>query len=198
MQATSKFTRKVLTQIITVYQWILNVEIKDIWIELLIKPNKDVDDMLDVINNELINVCWEYLKEHKLSLDKYQLATICAQLVTLAIDNCDEPFRISVKWTKSLVQEYLEKNKSKREALERIKKENDELDGEIAQQKKDNKQKTAELSKGHFESSFDEKPEMPRKNPEAGPMGGNAPISQPKRRPRTTDDLAITDFKLPI
>ena len=190
MQATGKFTRKVITQIITVYQWVLNVTLKDIWIEIMIKPNKDVDDMLDVINNELINVCWEYLKEHKLSLDKYQLATICAQLVTLAIDNCDEPFRISVKWTKALVQEYLEKNKSKREALERIKNENDELDKEIAVRKQEIKKKNVDLVA---------EPEMPREISDAGPMGSNPPVQpQKKIKRKWTDALAIDDFRLPI
>lgn len=195
MQANSKFTRKVLTQIITVYQWTLNVEIKDIWIELLIKPNKNVDDMLDVINNELINVCWEYLKEHKLSLDKYQLATICAQLITLAIDNCDEPFWISVKWTKNLIQDYLEKNKSKREALDRIKQENETLDKEISAREAELK-KQQRVAKS-LESDLVEKPEMPRKNSDAGPMGTKPPVQQHKKKARTTDDLAVSNFVLP-
>ena len=76
MQITNKFTRKVLSQIITVYQWTLDIDLPELWVKLLIKPNKNVDDMLDVINAELINVCWEYLEDKKLWLDKYQLATI--------------------------------------------------------------------------------------------------------------------------
>ena len=131
MQITNKFTRKVLSQIITVYQWTLDIDLPELWVKLLIKPNKNVDDMLDVINAELINVCWEYLEDKKLWLDKYQLATICAQLVTLAMERCEEPFRISAKTTKALVQEYLEKNKTKREALERIKKENESLEKDL-------------------------------------------------------------------
>ncbi len=186
MQAKSKFTRKVITQIITVYQGILNVAIEDTWIELSIKPNKDVDDMLDVINNELIKVCWEYLEEHKLWLDKYQLATICAQLITLAIDNCDEPFWISVKWPKQLIKEYLESNKAKRETLERIKNENDSLDKEIETYKKTMAEKKANLVA---------KPEMPAKISEAGPMGGNGGSPQ-KKKIRWTDSLAV-NFSLP-
>lgn len=133
MQATSKFTRKVLSQIITVYQWTLDIDIEEAWIQLYIRPNKDVDDMLDVINAELIEVCWEYLSDKKLWLDKYQLATICAQLMTLAMEKCQDPFRITVKTTRALLQDYLEKNKKKRETLERVKKENKELDKRIEQ-----------------------------------------------------------------
>lgn len=134
MQATSKFTRKVISQIITVYQWILDIDIEEAWIQLYIRPNKDVDDMLDVINAELIEVCWEYLSDKKLWLDKYQLATICAQLMTLAMEKCQDPFRITVKTARAILQDYLEKNKKKRETLERIKKENKELDKKIAKE----------------------------------------------------------------
>lgn len=101
---------------------------------LSIKPRKDIDDMLDVINAELINVCWEYLEGKELWLDKYQLATLCAQLITLAMENCEEPFRIVIKTNRALIQEYLDKNKKKRETLERIKKENKDLDKKIAKE----------------------------------------------------------------
>lgn len=187
MQAISKFTRKTITQIITVYQWVLNVELKDVWIELLIKPNKNVDDMLDVVNNELIKVCWEYLEQNKLWLDKYQLATICAQLTTLAMERCEEPFWISVKTSKTLIQEYLEKNKAKRETLERIKNENDSLDKEIETHKRVMAEKKVNLV---------EKPEMPAKISEAGALGSNPPVPKPKRKVKWTDALAVS-FSLP-
>lgn len=135
MQATSKFTRKALSQIITVYQWTLEVDLEEAWIKLVIRPNKDIDDMLDVINAELINVCWQYLEDKHLWLDKYQLATICAELTTLAMEKCEEPFRVTVKTTRAILQDYLEKNKKKRETLERVKKENKELDKRIEQEK---------------------------------------------------------------
>ena len=134
MQATSKFTRKTLSQIITVYQWALEVDLEEAWIKLIIRPNKDIDDMLDVINAELINVCWQYLEDKHLWLDKYQLATICAELTTLAMEKCEEPFRITVKTNKALIQEYLSKNKQKRETLERIKKENLALEKQTAKE----------------------------------------------------------------
>ena len=64
MQVKNKFTRKVISQIITVYQWMLEIDLEEIWIQLLIKQNKNPDDMLDAINAKLIDVCAEYLK-HK-------------------------------------------------------------------------------------------------------------------------------------
>lgn len=141
MQVSNKFTRKIISQIITVYQWVLEINLEDIWVQLTIKQNKDPDDMLDVVNAKLIDVCDEYLKWKNIWLDKYQLSTLCAQLITQAIDECDEPFWVSVKQTKSLVQDYLEKNKKKLEALERIKKENDEYDKQYVQAKIENKKK---------------------------------------------------------
>ena len=188
MEVTSKFVRKAVTQIITVYQWMLNVELKDIWIELLIKPNKDIDDMLDVINNELINVCWEYLEKHNLNLDKYQLATVCAELTTLAMERCEDPFWISVKTSKTLVKDYLEKNKAKRETLERIKKENEALDKEVALRKKEQQEKKVILRP---------EPEMPSENLETGGQGSVPGVLKPKKpRARWTDALAV-EFNLP-
>lgn len=188
MEVTSKFTRKVISQIITVYQGMLDIELPEVWIKLLIKPNKDVDDMLDVINNELIKVCWEYLEDKKLWLDKYQLATICAQLITLAMERCEEPFWVSVKSSKALVKEYLEANKSKRETLERIKQENEALDKEVALRKKEQQEKKV---------IFRPEPEMPSENLEAGYTGSQPPSPKPKKpRARWTDALAI-EFNLP-
>ena len=187
MQATSKFTRKIISQIITVYQWMLNVELPEIWIELLIKPNKDVDDMLDAINNELIKVCWEYLEDKKLWLDKYQLATVCAELTTLAMERCEEPFWVNVKTSKTLVKDYLEKNKQKRETLERIKSENDTLDKEIAIRKKEQKEKKVDLVA---------KPEMPSENLEAEALGRVSGVAK-KKKNKWTDSLAIDNFFIP-
>lgn len=169
------------------YQWILDIDLPELWIKLLIKPNKNVDDVLDAINVELINVCWEYLEDKKLWLDKYQLATICAQLVTLAMERCEEPFRVSVKTTKSLVQEYLEKNKSKRETLERIKKENEELDKEIQEKKRE--RKNARVIEEPIEEEW----------PTLGVVK-EAKVNQPKKqqRRRWTDALAVDNFKLPL
>lgn len=188
MQVNSTFTRKIISQIITVYQGTLEVEIPDVGMKLLIKPNKDVDDMLDVINNELIKVSWEYLERKKLWLDKYQLATICAELMTLAMERCEEPFWISVKTSKALVKEYLEANKAKRETLERIKKENEALDKEAALRKKEQQEKKV---------IFRPEPEMPSGNLEVGAYGQQPPSPKPKKpRAKWTDALAIDDFKI--
>ncbi len=169
------------------YQGTLDIDLPEVWIKLLIKPNKDVDDMLDVINNELIKVCWEYLEDKKLWLDKYQLATICAQLMTLAMERCEEPFWISVKTSKALVKEYLEVNKSKKETLERIKNENDALDKEIAVRKKEQKEKKV---------VFRPEPEMPSEKSEVGYQGSVAGGIK-KSKTRWTDSLAIDNFYLP-
>lgn len=170
------------------YQGTLEVEIPDVGMKLLIKPNKDVDDMLDVINNELIKVSWEYLERKKLWLDKYQLATICAELMTLAMERCEEPFWISVKTSKALVKEYLEANKAKRETLERIKKENEALDKEAALRKKEQQEKKV---------IFRPEPEMPSGNLEVGAYGQQPPSPKPKKpRAKWTDALAIDDFKI--
>lgn len=183
MQVSNKFTRKVISQIITVYQWVLEINLEDIGIQLLIKQNKDPDDMLDSINAKLIEVCDNYLKDKNLWLDKYQLSTICAQLVTQAIDECEEPFWVSVKQSKALVKEYLETNKNKREALERIKKENEEFDRQYEQAKKENRQKanrtidTTQLVEPQPQQTIQPKP---------------------KKRVTTTDDLAVDNFILPM
>lgn len=198
MQTTAKWVRKELKQFITVYQWILEFSLEKVWLEVIIKHNKqDADDMLDDINAELINVCDNYLQSHKLWMDKFQLATVVMDLYTQTISQLETPFKVIAKESKALVQEYLEKNKSKREALERIKEENDELDKEIAVRKKENTRKSYEASVKN-QNDFGAKPEMPGKNVEAGPMGSNAPSPKPKPRARWTDALAIDDFRLPL
>jgi hypothetical protein len=118
--------------------------------------------MLDDCNAHLIEVCEDYLKEHKLNLDKFQLATIVAQLWSQTISELDEPFRVTIKESKHLVQDYLEKNKAKRETLERIKKENESLDKEVALRKKEQQEKKVILRP---------EPEMPSENLETGGQG---------------------------
>lgn len=149
--------------------------------------------MLDAINAKLIDVCWEYLEWKNLWLDKYQLATICAQLTTLAMEQCETPFFIGVKSNKALVKEYLEKNKSKREALERIKKENEGLDKELTLREKEAKEKKAQIKKVNLSPES----EMPSQNSETGRLGKQPPVSKPKPRAKWVDALAIDNFSLP-
>lgn len=187
MQTTAKAEQKTISQYITVYQSIISFAIEKIGIDVTIKYNKsDTDNMLDDCNAHLIEVCEDYLKTHKLSLDKFQLATIVAQLWSQTISELDAPFRVTIRESKHLIQDYLEKNKAKRETLERIKNENDSLDKEIETYKKTMAEKKVNLVA---------KPEMPAKISEAGPMGGNGGSPQ-KKKIRWTDSLAV-NFSLP-
>jgi predicted ribosome quality control (RQC) complex YloA/Tae2 family protein len=52
------------------------------------------------------------------------------QLYTQAASECEEPYKVIVKETKGLLQDYLNKNKQKRDALNRVKKEIEELEKE--------------------------------------------------------------------
>lgn len=188
MQTTAKATRKVLSQFITVYQWILEFSLEKVWLEVIVKHNKaDADAMLDDINAKLIEVCEEYLETHKVGLDKFQLATVVMDLYTQTISSLDEPFKVIAKESKTLIKEYLESNKAKRETLERIKNENDSLDKEIEAYKKTMAEKKANLVA---------KPEMPAKISEPEYLGTQAPTPKPKPRVRWTDALAV-DFSLP-
>lgn len=191
MQTTAKGVRKELKQIITVYQWILEFSLEKIWVEVIVKHNKaDADAMLDDINAKLIDICEEYLDTHKIGLDKYQLAMVVMDLYTQTISSIDEPFKVIAKENKQLIQDYLEKNKQKRETLERIKSENEALDKEIAAKKREQKEKKVD---------FIAEPEMPSGNSEAGPMGPKPPSPKPKKnKARWVDAYAINDFKLPI
>ena len=106
------------------------------------------------------------------------------------MERCEEPFWISVKTSKTLVKDYLEKNKAKRETLERIKKENESLDKEVALRKKEQQEKKVILRP---------EPEMPSENSEAGYPGSQPPSPKPKKpRARWTDALAVDNFRLPI
>lgn len=92
--------------------------------------------MFDDINDQLIQVCDRYVQENNIGWDKFQLATVVMKLFTQAASECEAPFKVVVKENKKQIQEYLEKNKEKRETLERIKKENNDLDKKIAKEKK--------------------------------------------------------------
>lgn len=193
MQTTAKGVRKELKQFITVYQWILEFSLEKVWLEVIVKHNKaDPDDMLDDINAKLIEVCGEYLDDHKIGLDKFQLATVVMDLYTQTISELPEPFKVIAKESKALVKEYLEANKSKREALERIKDENDALDKEIIARREDQKKKLSEKK-----VVLVEKPEMPAENSEVEYLGTQAPAPKKKKVSRDTDSLAIDDFVLP-
>ena len=189
MQLTANAEQKVISQYITVYQSIISFSVEKLWLEVILKYNKsDTDNMLDDCNAHLIEVCEDYLKEHKLNLDKFQLATIVAQLWSQTISELDEPFRVTIKESKHLVQDYLEKNKAKRETLERIKKENETLDKEVALRKKEQQEKKVILRP---------EPEMPSENLETGGQGSVPGVLKPKKpRARWTDALAIDDFKI--
>jgi len=190
MQTTARGVRKELKQIISVYQWVIEFSIEKLGMEIIIKQAKaDPDDLLDSINNHLIEVCWNYLETHSIGLDKYQLATIIMDLYTKTISELDEPFRVTIKESKHLIQDYLEKNKAKKETLERIKKENENLDKEVAIRKKEQQEKKVNLRP---------EPEMPSENLEVGYTGTQAPSPKPKKtRARWTDALAIDHFVLP-
>lgn len=191
MQTTANAEQKIISQYITVYQSIISFSVEKMWLEVILKYNKsDTDNMLDDCNAHLIEVCENYLKEHKLNLDKFQLATIVAQLWSQTISELDEPFRVTIKESKHLIQDYLEKNKAKRETLERIKQENEALDKEVALRKKEQQEKKV---------IFRPEPEMPSGNLEVGAYGQQPPTPKPKKpRARWTDALAIDDFRLPI
>lgn len=145
--------------------------------------------MLDDINVKLIDICEEYLDTHKIGLDKYQLAMVVMDLYTQTISSIDEPFKVIAKENKQLIQDYLEKNKQKRETLERIKSENEALDKEIAIKKREQKEKKVD---------FVTEPEMPSGNSEAGAMGPKPPSPKPKKnKARWVDAYAIENFYLP-
>lgn len=194
MQTTAKWTRKELKQFITVYQWILEFSLEKVWLEVIIKHNKaDPDDMLDDVNAKLIEICEEYLNTHNIGLDKFQLATVVMDLYTQTISELDEPFKVIAKESKALVKEYLEANKTKREALERIKNENDTLDKEIAVRKEEQKKKASEKK-----AIISAETEMPAEISEVEYQGSQAPRPKPKKKvARNTDALAIDNFVLP-
>lgn len=188
MQTTAKVERKVLSQYITIYQSIISFSLEKMGLEVIIKHNKeDADNVLDDINAKLIGVCEEYLKNKNIWLDKFQLATVVMDLYTQTVSELDAPFKVIAKESKSLVQEYLEKNKSKRETLERIKKENEELDKQIQEKKRE--RNNARVIEEPIEEEW----------PTLGVVK-EAKVNQPKKqqRRRWTDALAVDNFKLPL
>ena len=85
--------------------------------------------------------------------------------MTLAMEKCQDPFRITVKTTRAILQDYLEKNKKKRETLERVKKENKELDKRI-EQAQAYKPESAPIEETQVQSTPVAKPKQatPKKN----------------------------------
>lgn len=137
MITTAKASQKSLNQYIEMYQMVVDFELEKIWVQIQLKFNKaDSDQMFDDINDQLIQVCDRYVQENNIGWDKFQLATVVMKLFTQAASECEAPFKVVVKENKKQIQEYLEKNKEKRETLERIKKENNDLDKKIAKEKK--------------------------------------------------------------
>ncbi len=134
MITTATASQKSLSQYIEMYQMLINFELDKIWVEIQLKFNKsDSDQMFDDLNDKLIQVCDRYLQENKMGIDKFALATLAMRLFTQAASECEAPFKVIVKENKAILQDYLEKNKKKRETLERVKKENKELDKRIEQ-----------------------------------------------------------------
>ena len=131
MITTAIAKQKEISQYIKMYQGIIEFSLDKMWLEVIIKHNKtDSDQMFDVINDKLIQVCEKYLETNNLWIDKFKLATIVMQLYTQAASECEEPYKVIVKETKWLLQDYLAKNKQKREALNRVKEEIEELEKE--------------------------------------------------------------------
>lgn len=199
MQTTAKATRKEIKQIITLYQSILEFSAEKLWVEVIIKHNKsDPDNLIDDLNAKLIDVCWEYLEWKSIGWDKYQLSTVVMDLYTQTIASLDEPFKVILKENKTLIQEYLEKNKQKREALDRIKRENESMDKELAELKTKLVKKNLELSakRNNVEYIEEEKQALhiqeevknttPKKKKQANKYTGNV------------YDLVDEWFKLPI
>lgn len=141
LQAYAKAKRKELSQIITIYQSVLDFSFEELWMEITIKHNKeDVDNMLDDINAKLIEVCDEYLKENKIGLDKYQLSMIVMDLYTKTITALPQPFYVQARESKNLMKEYVKANKEYIEKAKKVKKENKELEKEADELAKRNKE----------------------------------------------------------
>lgn len=132
LQTYAKATRKELSQIITIYQSILEFSFEEIWIDVVVKHAKeDVDNMLDDINAKLISVCEEYLKENRIWLDKYQLSMIVMDLYTKTITQLPQPFYVQAKEDKNKVKEYVKANKEYSKKLKEVKAKYNELKNEI-------------------------------------------------------------------
>lgn len=144
LEANAKAVRKVISQYITVYQTIMEFSFEDLWLDITIKHNKaDPDNMFDDINAHLIEVCDRYLKDTKLNLDKFQLATIVMDLYSQTVSELDAPFYVRAKESKWLVKEYIKNNKELINKAKEIRKENESLEKEV----EENKKKRIELNK---------------------------------------------------
>lgn len=191
MHTTAKGEQKVLSQYITIYQEILSFSLEKVWLEIILKHNKsDADNMIDDINDKLIEVCDEYLKENKLPLDKFQLALIIMQLHSKTIASLEAPYKVIAKESKTLVQEYLEKNSKKREALERIINENKELDEQLAIQEQEKKAKKKEITRPVIDEEEYEPQPQPQPKPKKQKKG--------TYRKGLEDMLIDNSFTLPI
>lgn len=167
MITTAKASQKSLSQYIEMYQMSIDFELDKIWAQVQLKFNKsDSDQMFDDVNDKLIQVCDRYIQENKCPRDKFQLATVCMKLFTQAASECETPFKVVVKENRKQIQEYLEKNKDKRETLERIKKENKELDKKIAKELAQKKE--VALKEAPIEEVVEETP-PPEAKPKAAP-----------------------------
>ena len=142
LQAYAKAKRKELSQIITIYQSVLEFAFEELWMEITIKHNKeDVDNMLDDINAKLIEVCDEYLKENNnIRLDKYQLSMIVMDLYTKTITQLPQPFYVQARESKNLMKEYVKANKEYIEKAKKVKRENETLLEEASKLEKQNRQ----------------------------------------------------------
>lgn len=137
LQTYAKATRKELSQIITIYQSILEFTFEEVWIDVIVKHAKeDVDNMLDDINAKLIEVCDDYLKENtNIKLDKYQLSMIVMDLYTKTITQLPKPFYVQAKEDKNKVKEYVKANKEYSKKLKEVKAKNNELKKELESSK---------------------------------------------------------------
>lgn len=192
MITTAKAVQKELSQYIKLYQSIIEFNLDKMWLEVIVKHNKkDPDQMIDDINDEVIKVCKEYLAQTPIQwVDEFGLATIVMQNYTTALSRLEEPFKVIVKETKSLVQDYLDKNKDKRATLDRIKKENEKLEKEI---KKQSKKKTVTLwdKQISIQAPVIEEPEV--EEPIEVPVQTPAPKKKTVRRAKNVYETAV-DF----
>lgn len=190
LQTYAKANRKELSQIITIYQAILEFTFEELWMNIIIKHAKaDADQMLDDINAKLIDVCDEYLKENNIGLDKYQLSMIVMDLYTKTITQLPQPFYVQARESKNLLKEYVKANKEYMEKCKKVKRENKELQEEADKLEKRNRElvannnKTLEKSNNIPTISNGENKEIPKKNS----------VQSKKQYNHNTNDLA-TEF----
>ena len=119
-------------------------------------------------------------------------------LYTQTISSLDEPFKVIAKESKALVQEYLEKNRAKMDTLERIKKENETLDKEIAEKNEEVRRQNITLSNINIQPVSVEQKSIPITQPTTP---NTCPTKTRKTKYRGTgsaDTLAMNDFRLPV